>query len=96
MMMLNSGDYVFSTDLPRRFLCRVEAAETIGLEGGAFQILKLVPLEGPWTPSTRLIRTSSSVLVPQRRDMWRWNALMRPASVHRVVRQRGRHARRAG
>jgi hypothetical protein len=95
-MLLSQGDLVFPSDLPRRFLCRVDEVETIGLTSGPFQIMKLAPLEGPWTPSTRLIRTSHDVLVPPRREIWRYHALSRPAAAHHVIRQRGRRVRAAG
>ena len=93
-MLLNSGDLVFPSDLPRRFLCRVEEVDTIGLEGGPFQIMTLAPLEGPWTPGTRLVRTNQSVLVPSR-DKESRRAFSRPASAQRVIRQRGRRVRQA-
>ena len=93
-MLLNSGDLVFPSDLPRRFLCLVEEVETIGLEGGPFQIMTLAPLEGPWTPSTRLVRTNQNVLVPSRGEVSR-KAFSRPASARPVIRQRGRRLRQA-
>ena len=93
-MLLNSGDLVFPSDLPRRFLCRVEDIDTIGLESGPFQIMTLAPLEGPWTPSTRLVRTNQTVLVPSRGDVSR-KAFSRPARAQRVVRQRRRSLRHA-
>jgi hypothetical protein len=94
-MVLSSGDLVFPSDLPRRFLCRVEEVETIGLECGPFQIMKLAPLEGPWSPSTRLVRTNQNVLVPSRREVLR-QTLSRPASAQRVIRQRRSRLRQAG
>jgi hypothetical protein len=94
-MVLSSGDLVFPSDLPRRFLCRVEEVETIGLECGPFQIMKLAPLEGPWSPSTRLVRTSQNVLVPSRRELSR-KALSRPASAQRMIRRRPPGLRQAG
>ena len=51
------GDYVYPVDLPRRLLCRVARAEDGSTDSGAFQILTLEPLEGPWRewPDTRVI-----------------------------------------
>ena len=51
------GDYVYPADMPRRLLCRVARAEAGSTDAGAFQILMLEPLEGPWRewPDTGLI-----------------------------------------
>ena len=58
-MKYRPGDYVSPADLPRRFVCRVLEAESI--HGGA-QILKLEPLEGPWSRGTFLVRFDSGVV----------------------------------
>ncbi len=46
--MYQPCDYVYPADLPRRWLCRVAHAEEARTADGAFQILTLEPLEGPW------------------------------------------------
>ena len=60
-MTYHSGDCVYPADLPRRYLCRVAVAERIELQPGAFQMLTLEPLEGPWGPGTLLVRDDSAV-----------------------------------
>ena len=69
-MMYRTGDYVFPTDLPRRFLCRVNQAETLRVGGEQSQILRLEPLEGPWPAGTTLIRLDPSVVRAVPRDFW--------------------------
>lgn len=54
--MFHTGDFVYPTDLPRRFLCRVTEEESFRVESGTAQILKLAPLEGPWPEGTLLVR----------------------------------------
>jgi len=54
--MYHTGDFVYPTDLPRRFLCRVTEEESFRVETGTAQILKLAPLEGPWPEGTLLVR----------------------------------------
>src|SRR5262245_18984833 len=53
------GDYVVPTDLPRSFLCRVTHEQAV--DGTSLQLLELVPLEGPWPRTTRLVRGSDWV-----------------------------------
>jgi len=60
-MTYHSGDCVYPADLPRRYLCRVTAAERIDLQPGTFQMLTLEPLEGPWGPGTLLMRDDTAV-----------------------------------
>jgi len=62
--MYRAGDYVYPADLPRRVLCRVAAAESAVTAAGAFQILTLEPLEGPWQSrlGERLVRFDEAVL----------------------------------
>jgi hypothetical protein len=69
-MTYRTGDYVFPTDLPRRFLCRVDRAETFSVGDERSQILRLEPLEGPWPSGTRLIRLEPSVSHATARDLW--------------------------
>ena len=69
-MTYRTGDYVFPTDLPRRFLCRVERAETLTVGDERSQILRLEPLEGPWPAGTTLIRLDPSVVRAAPRDLW--------------------------
>ena len=54
--MYHTGDFVYPTDLPRRFLCRVTEEESFRVQTGTSQILKLAPLEGPWPEGTLLVR----------------------------------------
>jgi hypothetical protein len=66
-MNYRAGDYVFPTDLPRRFVCRVDQAESTLVPDGSTQVLRLVPLTGPWPQGTVLIRLCEAVMpVPQR------------------------------
>ena len=59
--MYRLGDYVYPSDLPRRFLCRVAAAEDFDVPAGTSQILRLEPLEGPWPQGTLLVRLDKAV-----------------------------------
>ncbi len=59
--MYRLGDYVYPSDLPRRFLCRVAAAEDFDVPPGTSQILRLEPLEGPWPQGTLLVRLDKAV-----------------------------------
>ena len=68
--MYTRGDHVFLTDLPRRFLCRVVDAESFNVGSARSQMLKLAPLEGPWTPDTLLIRLDHSVTPCEVRSRW--------------------------
>ena len=68
-----TGDYVYPADLPRRWLCRVARADSARAADGAFQILTLEPLEGPWRswPETQLVvRFDQDVLPALVRDLW--------------------------
>ncbi len=70
--MYQAGEYVYPTNLPRRVLCRVAAAETRRLQSSAFQILELEPLGGgPWDPDTRLVRLDEEVTRVAPRNLWR-------------------------
>lgn len=72
--MYQLGDYVYPADLPRRLLCRVAATESGRTRTGAFQILTLEPLEGPWRrwPDTsQVVRLDEDVLPAHARDLWR-------------------------
>lgn len=69
-MAYETGDYVFPTDLPRRFLCQVVQAEMFNVGGASTQILRLEPLEGPWPRGTMLIRLDPSVVRAGTRDLW--------------------------
>ena len=75
--MYRTGDYVYPTDLPRRALCRVEEVEKIRGRGGAFQILKLKPIEGPWDSSTRLVRFDEGVHLAQAGEVWQRREIRR-------------------
>ena len=88
-MLYEPGDHVCPSDLPRRFLCRVVEVESFEVGDGAAQILKLEPLEGPWSAGTRLIRLSGGVIPAPTRELWRRNGLVRPSTVERprVVRR---------
>jgi hypothetical protein len=70
-MIYQPGDYVCPSDLPRRFLCRVEQVESINLGNGLSQILQLEPLEGPWPAGTSLIRLDDAVTPAASRELWR-------------------------
>ena len=82
-MLYQPGDYVCPSDLPRRFLCRVEQVESINLGIGLSQILKLEPLEGPWPAGTHLIRLDGAVIPAPTRELWRRRGLVRPSAVER-------------
>ena len=72
--MYQLGDYVYPADLPRRLLCRVANAESGRTRTGAFQILTLEPLEGPWRrwPDTsHVVRLDEDVEPARARDLWR-------------------------
>jgi hypothetical protein len=56
------GDRVVPVDLPRQLVCRVEAADDVGGDGGGTgQILTLRPLDGPWEQGTTLVRLDDAV-----------------------------------
>ena len=82
-MLYQPGDYVCPSDLPRRFLCRVEQVESFDVRDGLAQILKLAPLEGPWPAETRLIRLDGDVIPAPTRELWRRHGLVRPPTVDR-------------
>lgn len=69
-MTYQTGDYVYPADLPRRLLCRVEAAERLDLGSGTGQVLRLEPLEGPWPPRTSLVRLDHFVVPARARELW--------------------------
>ena len=50
-MSYQAGDIVYPADLPKRFPCCVEQAEQLTTSSGSVQLLRLVPLEGPWPRS---------------------------------------------
>ena len=82
-MKYRPGDYVSPADLPRRFVCRVLEAESI--HGGA-QILKLEPLEGPWSRGTFLVRFDSAVMsVDGYRRQRGWQLEAEPEVPRRIV-----------
>ena len=66
--MYHTGDFVYPTDLPRRFLCRVTEEESFRVQTGTAQILKLAPLEGPWPEGTLLVRPDVWVRSAARRS----------------------------
>jgi hypothetical protein len=79
--MYRAGDHVYPADLPRRFLCRVSEVEAFRLPTGDRQLLRLVPLEGPWPPGTILIRPDKAVRpagIPREADRMRRPAARRP------------------
>ena len=82
-MLYQPGDYVCPSDLPRRFLCRVEQVESIKVGNGLAQILQLEPLEGPWPAGTSLIRLDGAVTPAPIRELWRRRGLVRPSAVER-------------
>ena len=92
--LYETGDYVYPTDLPRRHLCRVSAAEEFQAGGRTSQILKLEPIRGPWPAGTCLIRLNS-VVVPAWRPGWRGPQARRPEALA-GYRRRKRIARRVG
>ena len=55
------GDYAYLADLPTPLLCRVHDAETMPVTQGRCQLLRLVPLAGPWPAGTILIRLDHCV-----------------------------------
>ena len=83
VMLYQTGDHVSPSDLPRRFLCRVEQAESFKVRDGIAQILKLGPLEGPWPAGTRLIRLDGAVIPAPTRELWRRHGRVRPSAVER-------------
>jgi len=82
-MLYEVGDHVCPSDLPRRFLCRVEQAASFEVRDGLAQILKLEPLEGPWPAGTRLVRLSGAVIPAPTRELWRRRGLVWPLAVER-------------
>jgi len=80
-MTYHNGDYVYPVDLPRRLLCRVRQAESLGARSVRSQILKLEPLEGPWPAGTELVRLDEWVAPAEPRRLWR--GASRPARVGR-------------
>ena len=82
-MLYQPGDHVCPSDLPRRFLCRVEQAESFNVGDGLARILKLEPLEGPWPAGTYLIRLDSAVLPAPTRELWWRHGLVAPPAVER-------------
>ena len=89
-MLYEPGDYVCPSDLPRRFLCRVEQAESFKVGDGLSQILKLEPLEGPWPSGTCLIRLGGAVVPARTHELGRTRRLIRPAACDRPMRGRAR------
>jgi hypothetical protein len=80
-MVYQPGDYVYPVDLPRRLLCRVAGADSGCTEGGAFQILTLEPLEGPWRAwrdGNLVVRLDEDVLPARVRDLWQPGARASP------------------
>ena len=90
--MYEVGDYVYPTDLPRRHLCRVTAANDFDAGGRASQILRLEPLGGPWPAGTWLVRLNSAV-TPAWRPGWRGPQARQPVA---AAGYRKRPARRVG
>ena len=82
-MFYEPGDHVYPSDLPRRFLCRVEQTESIRVDDCLTQILELEPLEGPWPRGTRLIRLDDAVHPAPTRELWRRHGLARPSTAQR-------------
>ena len=82
-MLYQPGDHVCPSDLPRRFVCRVEQVESFKVGEGLAQILKLEPLDGPWPAGTRLIRLDGAVIPAPTRALWRRRGLERPPAVER-------------
>ncbi len=71
--MFRTGDYVIPVDLPRSVLCRVAQAESAHTSTGAFQILTLEPLQGPWReehPRDPVIRFDQDVRRAGTRELW--------------------------
>lgn len=72
--MYQAGDYVYPTDVPQRPLCRIRRAESGRTPKGAFQILTLEALEGPWRalpPTSAVVRFDDDVVPARARDLWR-------------------------
>ena len=69
-MIYQPGDYVYPADLPRAYLCRVHRAETLSIRNGRSQILRLQPLDGPWSAGTELVRLDDSVVPAKPRQLW--------------------------
>jgi hypothetical protein len=69
-MHYQPGDYVYPTDLPRRFPCCVEHVELQAIPSGSTQILHLVPLAGPWPQGTVLIRLCEAVARIEPSELW--------------------------
>ena len=68
-----AGDYVYPAHLPRPMLCRVVRAEMGLAPTGAFQILVLEPLDGPWAlwpEVAQVIRLDEDVVPARARDLW--------------------------
>jgi hypothetical protein len=61
-MSYQAGDIVYPADLPKRFPCCVEQAEQLTTSSGSVQLLRLVPLEGPWPSGTVLVRLCEAVI----------------------------------
>ena len=80
-MSYEPGDHVYPSDLPRRFLCRVEQIESFRTRDGPAQILDLQPLEGPWSRGTQLIRLDDAVIRAATRELWRRYGLVRLPTV---------------
>lgn len=70
-MPYQPGNYVYPADLPRRILCRVKQAETLIIRSGPVQVLRLEPLEGPWSNGTALVRLDEYVVPAEPRQLWR-------------------------
>ena len=79
-MTYQRGDEVYPTDLVRRFLCRVTRAESVRFKTTVAQVLRLVPLEGPWPRGTFLIRLEDGV-----RHAWRTGIAATPRREPRAV-----------
>jgi len=91
--MYHTGDFVYPTDLPRRFLCRVTEEESFRVETGTAQILKLAPLEGPWPEGTLLVRPDVWVRAARRTATSSALRELAAAEAHVVaLRSRGRAA----
>jgi hypothetical protein len=90
LMTYEPGDLVSPADLPRRLLCRVISAQSIGTGGGTRQLLRLEPLEGQdWHPGVTLIRRGDLVLPARLGDLWRAGVASRRAALHHGSRPRG-------
>ena len=86
-MVYEPGDYVYPSNLPHRFLCRVDHTESFRVGDGLTQILDLEPLEGPWPQGTYLIRLADAVHPAPIRELWRREGLVRPPTVRRPRKQ---------